>query len=147
VRESSCEQICGAVRGTIRLERKCQALAEALWEEDYETDHAEKYYPSNKVVESKEQLELRRVPQRDLNHASTIDSSAAFSILCKLGTLLRTRMQSVQSFRGAYAGLLILRACFAIFGTGYIHPDEYFQNGEVTAGMLHLQSFYRRHKF
>jgi hypothetical protein len=50
----------------------------------------------------------------------------------------------VQSFRTTYAGLLILRACFAVFGTGFIHPDEYFQNGEVTAGMLYLR-FYRHH--
>ena len=44
-------------------------------------------------------------------------------------------MQIVRNFRITYAGLLIARFCFAIFGTGYIHPDEYFQNGEVTAGM------------
>lgn len=37
----------------------------------------------------------------------------------------------------AYAGLLIARAYFAMFGTGYIHPDEYFQNGEVTAGQIY----------
>jgi hypothetical protein len=80
---------------------KCQALAEALWEENYETDHAEKYYPSNKVVESKEQLELRRVPQRDLNHASTIDSSAAFQSyvnlepFCALGCSLYSGFEEV----------------------------------------------------
>lgn len=61
-----------------------------------------------------------------------------FPIIWNPGTFLRIKMQSLQSFRGAYAGLLILRACFAIFGTGYIHPDEYFQNGEVTAGESHL---------
>ena len=33
-----------------------------------------------------------------------------------------------------YLGLVFLRICFALFGTGYIHPDEYFQNGEVVAG-------------
>ena len=54
-------------------------------------------------------------------------------------------MQPVQSFRTTYAGLLIARACFAIFGTGYIHPDEYFQNGEVTAGMLYLHIFHIFH--
>ena len=37
--------------------------------------------------------------------------------------------------RYAYAGLVILRALFALYGTGYIHPDEYFQNGEAIAGM------------
>ena len=54
-------------------------------------------------------------------------------------------MRSLQSFRRAYAGLLIVRVCFAVFGTGYIHPDEYFQNGEVTAGMFHLQRFTMTH--
>lgn len=33
-----------------------------------------------------------------------------------------------------YAALVIARIIFAFVGTGYIHPDEYFQNGEVTAG-------------
>ncbi|KAI1792690.1 Alg9-like mannosyltransferase family-domain-containing protein [Ganoderma leucocontextum] len=32
-----------------------------------------------------------------------------------------------------YIGLVFLRLCFALFGTGYIHPDEYFQNGEAIA--------------
>ena len=32
-----------------------------------------------------------------------------------------------------YIGLVLLRLCFALFGTGYIHPDEYFQNGEIAA--------------
>ncbi|KAI0634585.1 Alg9-like mannosyltransferase family-domain-containing protein [Trametes polyzona] len=36
--------------------------------------------------------------------------------------------------RYAYLGLVILRVLSAFLGTGYIHPDEYFQNGEVTAG-------------
>lgn len=42
-------------------------------------------------------------------------------------------------FRRTYATLLIVRLGLGIFGTGYIHPDEYFQNGEVTAGTLRLQ--------
>ena len=33
-----------------------------------------------------------------------------------------------------YAALVVARVIFAFFGTGYIHPDEYFQNGEVVAG-------------
>ncbi|KAI8988994.1 Alg9-like mannosyltransferase family-domain-containing protein [Trametes punicea] len=36
--------------------------------------------------------------------------------------------------RYAYIGLVITRVCFALLGTGYIHPDEYFQNGEAAAG-------------
>ncbi|KAI9060016.1 glycosyltransferase family 22 protein [Trametes sanguinea] len=39
-----------------------------------------------------------------------------------------------SSLRYAYLGLVTLRVCFAFLGTGYIHPDEYFQNGEVVAG-------------
>jgi len=31
-------------------------------------------------------------------------------------------------------GLWMLRICFALLGTGYIHPDEHMQNGEVTSG-------------
>lgn len=38
------------------------------------------------------------------------------------------------SLRSIYLGLVIARVCFAFFGTGYIHPDEYFQNGEAIAG-------------
>ncbi|KAI0752580.1 Alg9-like mannosyltransferase family-domain-containing protein [Daedaleopsis nitida] len=38
--------------------------------------------------------------------------------------------------RAVYLGLVLLRCCFAVFGTGYIHPDEYFQNGEATAGRI-----------
>ena len=40
--------------------------------------------------------------------------------------------------RGAviYTGLITLRVVLAILGTAYIHPDEYFQNGEVTAGWV-----------
>ncbi|RPD60643.1 hypothetical protein L226DRAFT_545128 [Lentinus tigrinus ALCF2SS1-7] len=36
--------------------------------------------------------------------------------------------------RVVYSSLLLLRLCFALFGTGYIHPDEWFQNGEAMAG-------------
>ncbi|KAI0929168.1 hypothetical protein AcW1_006188 [Taiwanofungus camphoratus] len=38
--------------------------------------------------------------------------------------------------KNVYFYLLFLRICFSLFGTGYIHPDEYFQNGEVTAGQI-----------
>lgn len=41
------------------------------------------------------------------------------------------------SLRSIYLGLVITRVCFALFGTGYIHPDEYFQNGEAIAGEKH----------
>ena len=37
-----------------------------------------------------------------------------------------------------YLGLVFLRVCFALLGTGYIHPDEYFQNGEAIAGKMLL---------
>ncbi|KAH9930751.1 Alg9-like mannosyltransferase family-domain-containing protein [Fomitopsis serialis] len=33
-----------------------------------------------------------------------------------------------------YKVLLLVRLCFALFGPGYIHPDEHYQNGEVIAG-------------
>ncbi|KAG2134780.1 glycosyltransferase family 22 protein [Suillus clintonianus] len=45
-------------------------------------------------------------------------------------------MISTRTFKWIYAGLWILRTCFALFGTGYIHPDEHMQNGEVTSGDL-----------
>ena len=38
--------------------------------------------------------------------------------------------------RKLYGALLVIRALLALCGTGYIHPDEHFQNGEVTAGMI-----------
>lgn len=42
-----------------------------------------------------------------------------------------------------YCGLIVLRVISAFAGLGYIHPDEYFQNGEVTAGKpsSHSMSF------
>ncbi|KII91631.1 glycosyltransferase family 22 protein [Plicaturopsis crispa FD-325 SS-3] len=40
------------------------------------------------------------------------------------------------SFGLTYLALLAARACFALYGTGYIHPDENFQNAEVTAGPI-----------
>ncbi|TFK82885.1 glycosyltransferase family 22 protein [Polyporus arcularius HHB13444] len=46
------------------------------------------------------------------------------------------------NLRAVYFGLVVLRLCFALFGTGYIHPDEWFQNGEAVAGRtlgLHTQ--------
>lgn len=46
-----------------------------------------------------------------------------------------TRMTpQTQTFWRAYAGLWLVRIWFALYGTGYIHPDEHMQNGEVTAG-------------
>ena len=33
-----------------------------------------------------------------------------------------------------YIALLVLRLGFALFGPGYIHPDEHFQNGEIISG-------------
>lgn len=60
-------------------------------------------------------------------------------VMCSLGkaeaTDSRQHIQAMrQSFQKIYAGLLVFRVFFAIFGTGYIHPDEYFQNGEIMAG-------------
>ncbi|EIW79621.1 glycosyltransferase family 22 protein [Coniophora puteana RWD-64-598 SS2] len=39
-----------------------------------------------------------------------------------------------RSMKVVYLALLVLRAVFALKGTGYIHPDEYMQNGEITTG-------------
>ncbi|KAI0684909.1 Alg9-like mannosyltransferase family-domain-containing protein [Cytidiella melzeri] len=36
----------------------------------------------------------------------------------------------------AYSLLVTIRVLFAFLGHGYIHPDEYFQNGEVIAGAI-----------
>ncbi|KAL7284770.1 hypothetical protein ACG7TL_002077 [Trametes sanguinea] len=46
-----------------------------------------------------------------------------------------------SSPRFLYLGLLAIRVCFAFLGTGYIHPDEYFQNGEVVAGQASAPQF------
>ena len=40
-----------------------------------------------------------------------------------------------------YWGLVVVRVISALMGMGYIHPDEYYQNGEVTAGEYALYSF------
>ncbi|KAG2159341.1 glycosyltransferase family 22 protein [Suillus bovinus] len=45
-------------------------------------------------------------------------------------------MISRRKFNWIYVGLWTLRICFALLGTGYIHPDEHMQNGEVTSGDL-----------
>ncbi|OBZ76956.1 hypothetical protein A0H81_03076, partial [Grifola frondosa] len=52
------------------------------------------------------------------------------------GGVMSQEESSDVSLKYVYCGLLTLRAFFALFGTGYIHPDEYFQNGEVTAGQI-----------
>lgn len=38
-----------------------------------------------------------------------------------------------RSYRWIYAALWIVRVLFALYGTGYIHPDEHMQNAEITA--------------
>ncbi|KDQ54939.1 glycosyltransferase family 22 protein [Jaapia argillacea MUCL 33604] len=43
---------------------------------------------------------------------------------------------SLKQWRQIYRSLLVLRVFLAFWGTGYIHPDEYFQNAEVTAGPI-----------
>ncbi|KAH9944881.1 Alg9-like mannosyltransferase family-domain-containing protein [Amylocystis lapponica] len=44
--------------------------------------------------------------------------------------------------RRIYISLLFLRVGVAFYSTGYIHPDEFFQNGEVMAGdILGLHTF------
>ncbi|KAI0088387.1 Alg9-like mannosyltransferase family-domain-containing protein [Irpex rosettiformis] len=49
-------------------------------------------------------------------------------------------MQALNIFKSRngriYCGLIVLRVLFASVGLGYIHPDEYFQNGEVTVGAV-----------
>ncbi|KAH7928353.1 glycosyltransferase family 22 protein [Leucogyrophana mollusca] len=43
-------------------------------------------------------------------------------------------MLEKRSVKWTYACLWIIRIYFALWGTGYIHPDEHMQNGEVSAG-------------
>ncbi|KIJ16432.1 glycosyltransferase family 22 protein [Paxillus involutus ATCC 200175] len=43
-------------------------------------------------------------------------------------------MAASRPFKWVYITLWLIRVCFALFGTGYIHPDEHMQNGEITAG-------------
>lgn len=38
-----------------------------------------------------------------------------------------------HSFSRIYAALWVARILFALYGTGYIHPDEHMQNAEITA--------------
>ncbi|KIM60480.1 glycosyltransferase family 22 protein [Scleroderma citrinum Foug A] len=40
---------------------------------------------------------------------------------------------SRSAFRWIYAALWVIRVLFALYGTGYIHPDEHMQNAEITA--------------
>ena len=47
-------------------------------------------------------------------------------------------MARLRPFKWAYVGLWLVRTWFALYGMGYIHPDEHMQNGEVTAGTLVL---------
>ncbi|KIJ07508.1 glycosyltransferase family 22 protein [Paxillus involutus ATCC 200175] len=43
-------------------------------------------------------------------------------------------MPASRPFKWVYIALWLIRVCFALFGTGYIHPDEHMQNGEIAAG-------------
>jgi phosphatidylinositol glycan class Z len=42
---------------------------------------------------------------------------------------------NMRTAKWIYLFLLGSRTLFALFGSGYIHPDEHFQNGELTAGV------------
>lgn len=46
---------------------------------------------------------------------------------------------SRSAFRWIYAALWVIRVLFALYGTGYIHPDEHMQNAEITAGTCGLR--------
>ncbi|KAI0649779.1 Alg9-like mannosyltransferase family-domain-containing protein [Trametes meyenii] len=48
-------------------------------------------------------------------------------------TIVRSTLINLKAL---YAVLAVVRAVFALFGPGYIHPDEYFQNGEAVAGSI-----------
>ncbi|KAF9224898.1 hypothetical protein BS17DRAFT_731607 [Gyrodon lividus] len=43
-------------------------------------------------------------------------------------------MTASRPFKWVYTGLWLTRVYLALFGPGYIHPDEHMQNGEVIAG-------------
>lgn len=45
-------------------------------------------------------------------------------------------MAKLRPFKWTYVALWLVRIWFALYGMGYIHPDEHMQNGEVTAGTL-----------
>ncbi|EJF59887.1 hypothetical protein DICSQDRAFT_181664 [Dichomitus squalens LYAD-421 SS1] len=45
-----------------------------------------------------------------------------------------SKLLSSRKLPAVYLSLVFMRIGFALFGTGYIHPDEYFQNGEAVAG-------------
>ncbi|KAI6041462.1 glycosyltransferase family 22 protein [Pisolithus marmoratus] len=42
-------------------------------------------------------------------------------------------MAGFGHFGRTYAALWVVRILFALYGTGYIHPDEHMQNAEITA--------------
>lgn len=51
-----------------------------------------------------------------------------------------------QSHNGRiYCALITLRVLLAFTGLGYVHPDEYFQNGEVTAGKISVHTVFSTH--
>ena len=44
--------------------------------------------------------------------------------------------------RTVYICAAVMRVCLALFGTGYVHPDEYFQSSEVAArDVLNVTTF------
>jgi hypothetical protein len=44
--------------------------------------------------------------------------------------------------RTVYNCAAMLRVCLALFGSGYVHPDEHFQSSEIAArDVLHVTAF------
>ncbi|CEH11890.1 Putative alpha 1,2 mannosyltransferase [Ceraceosorus bombacis] len=52
-----------------------------------------------------------------------------------------------KAWKACYGVLLVLRLLCAIRGTGYIHPDEWFQSGEAIAGIHSSTSLLRTWEF
>lgn len=56
-------------------------------------------------------------------------------------------MKGVSAFWPLYGSAVLARITLAFFSPGYIHPDEWFQFGEVLVGDLLDQATFRTWEF
>lgn len=92
--------------------------------QSWTTDHVVR----RQVVFQTPSRDTRDFTVHEVRHDHDIHTACNIRAACE--------MAKTRPFQWAYAGLWLIRIWFALCGTGYIHPDEHMQNGEVTAGTL-----------
>ena len=101
------------------------------------------YVAINSTVASRgrlDQTELDQLSDDEDNDGAVNDGASSFSVfsLRKIRNAKTTGNDyySIASLEFVYFLCLVTRFCVAIFGTSYVHPDEYHQTVEVAASRV-----------